>query len=119
MTLLFPIAGVPKARGHRLGLGDDCLQPDRPRRCEPVFRLLDQVPPQTMATMGGSDDQPVDRPPPTIPGGNHRADETAIVLGNDQCRRVVGDQSSETVGIVGVGGLSLAFQPEPEYELDI
>jgi hypothetical protein len=31
----------------------------------------------------------------------------------------VGDQSSETGGIVGVGGLSLAFQPEPEYALDI
>ena len=119
MDLLFPIAGVPKARCAWIGLDNDGLQSNSPHCREVGFGLVEQSASQSPTAIRWGDHQPVDGSPPTIPAGNHRADQLMFVFGNDQRRRVPHDEIAQALSVVGVGGFGSGCRPKCQHRLDI
>ncbi len=68
---------------------------------------------------GGRDREPVDRPAPTVPPGDHGPDDRAVLDREDHRTRRTGEQTCDTVGVIRARRLGGRLEPEREHRVDV
>ncbi len=111
LDLLLPPDGSPEPGRLSIRLNDDRLQPTGASLGQSLLRLGHQSATEASTTMVRRYCEPVDRTSPSVPGGDHRPDDTVLRFGHDQSLRVPLDESPEALLVVCVGWLGGSLQP--------